>query len=193
MVMNEGSLKFTFNESFEVIKFDDEEFYRKYFMKLPEAKGMDFIVNNNKDLIFIEVKDCYGHEKENLYRTRTNFNENEKISLDIEIAKKMESTISCLIGAYTRKERCESAKKLSGLCENFKLSKIQTGEKQLWIILLLEGNFQVKTRTKEMIMSEIQKSLKEKLKWLECKVLVIDIKNYKEKFFKIERENKKAE
>ena len=78
MTMNEGNLEFTFNESFKVIKFDDNEFYRKYFMKLPEAKGIDFIINDNNDLIFLEVKDCCGYERENLYRTRINFNENKK-------------------------------------------------------------------------------------------------------------------
>ena len=187
MTMNEGNLEFTFNESFKVIKFDDNEFYRKYFMKLPEAKGIDFIINDNNDLIFLEVKDCCGYERENLYRTRINFNENKKISLDIEVAKKIESTISCLAGAYTRKESCKTAEKFSELCENLKLSKIQTGKKQLWVILLLEGNFQVKARTKEMIMSEIQKSLKEKLKWLECKVSVVDINTYRKIFFEIKR------
>ena len=30
MTMNEGNLEFTFYESFEVVKFDDNEFYRKY-------------------------------------------------------------------------------------------------------------------------------------------------------------------
>lgn len=187
MTMNEGNLEFTFNESFKVIKFDDNEFYRKYFMKLPEAKGIDFIINDNNDLIFLEVKDCCGYERENLYRTRINFNENKKISLDIEVAKKMESTISCLVGAYTRKESCKIGEKFLELCENLKLPKIQTGKKQLWVILLFEGDFQVKARTKEMIMSEIQKSLKEKLKWLECKVSVVDINTYRKNFFEIKR------
>ncbi len=100
-------------------------------MKLPEAKGIDFIINDNNDLIFLEVKDCCGYKRENLYRIRINFNENKKISLDIEVAKKMESTISCLAGAYTRKESCKTAEKFSELCENLKLSKIQTGKKTI--------------------------------------------------------------
>lgn len=36
-------------------------------------------------------------------------------------------------------------------------------------------------------MSEIQKSLKEKLKWLECKVSVVDINTYRKNFFEIKR------
>lgn len=188
MIMNEGSLKFIFNKNAEVIKFDEDKFYREYFMKLPKGKGIDFIYNDNKNLIFLEVKDCFGHEKENLYRTKINYYQDEKSSFDIEVAKKVESTIACLFGSYTRKINCQSAEKLAEMYEKFGLSNIQKEKKKLWIILLLEGEFAVKTRSKEMIMGEIQRSLKQKLKWLECKVSVVDMKTYKEKFFKVERE-----
>lgn len=187
--MKEGKLKFIFDKKAEVIKFDEDKFYREYFMKLPEAKGIDFIFYDSKNLIFLEIKDCFGYEKENLYRTKTNFFESKEVSFDIEVAKKVESTIACLIGAYTRKRSCETAEKLSKLCENLKISDIPKEKKQLWIILLLEGEFQIKTRTKKMIMKEIQQSLKQKLKWLECKVSVVDIETYKERFFKVERTN----
>ena len=42
-IKEESRLKFRFAENDTVIKFDDTKFYRDYFNKLPEAKGVDFI------------------------------------------------------------------------------------------------------------------------------------------------------
>lgn len=42
-IKEESGLKFAFPENDTVIKFDDTKFYRDYFNKLPEAKGVDFI------------------------------------------------------------------------------------------------------------------------------------------------------
>jgi hypothetical protein len=42
-IKEESRLKFQFAENDIVIKFDDTKFYRDYFNKLPEAKGVDFI------------------------------------------------------------------------------------------------------------------------------------------------------
>ena len=42
-IMEESRLKFAFPEKCTVVKFDDTTFYRDYFNKLPEAKGVDFI------------------------------------------------------------------------------------------------------------------------------------------------------
>lgn len=186
MTLSEGELKFTFDEKGEVIKFDEDKFYRKYFMKLPEAKGVDFIYNDNENLIFLEVKDCYGYEKENLYRIGPS--KEGELSFDEEVAKKVESTIACLVGSYTRKSNCEVAKQLSELYEKFNLLDICKEKKKLFVILLLEGNFKIKARTKKMIMKDIQNKLKTNLKWLECKVSVIDIETSKDKFFVVERE-----
>lgn len=185
MEMIEGNLKFTFLEDSQAMKFDEDKFYRTYYSKLPKGKGVDFIINNDKDIVFLEIKDCYGYERENLGRTLINNREIE--SFDIEVAKKIESTISCIVGAYTRKRRCEIAEELTSLYENINLYNISEEKKKAWVILFLEGDFKVKTRTKRMIMEDIQKSLKQKLSWLECQVLVFDSKTNREKFFKVER------
>lgn len=42
-IIEESGLKFQFPKNDTVIKFDDTKFYRDYFNKLPEAKGVDFI------------------------------------------------------------------------------------------------------------------------------------------------------
>ena len=43
-IKEESRLKFQFAENDTVIKFDDTKFYRDYFNKLPEAKGVDFMM-----------------------------------------------------------------------------------------------------------------------------------------------------
>lgn len=185
MIMNEGKLNFKFNEIGEVIKFDDDKFYRNYYMKLPQGKGVDFIYNDEKNLVFLEVKDCLGYEKENLDRIIINSNKTE--SFDVEIAKKVASTLSCLLGAYTRENSCSNAKILSSLCNNINLINIKNENKKIFVILLLEGEFNFKSKNKKMIMKSIQDSLKEKLKWLECKVSVIDLETNNKRFFEIDR------
>ena len=55
-IKEESGLKFQFPKNDTVIKFDDTKFYRDYFNKLPEAKGVDFISVDKNKIAFIEVK-----------------------------------------------------------------------------------------------------------------------------------------
>ena len=57
-IIEESRLKFKFPDKCTVIKFDDTKFYREYFNKLPEAKGVDFISVGKNKIAFIEVKNC---------------------------------------------------------------------------------------------------------------------------------------
>ena len=61
-IIEESGLKFQFPKNDTVIKFDDTKFYRDYFNKLPEAKGVDFISVDKNKIAFIEVKNCTGDE-----------------------------------------------------------------------------------------------------------------------------------
>ena len=62
-----------------------------------------------------------------------------------------------------------------------------TRKKEIVIVFILEGNFQSKTRSKEMIMQGIQRGIREKLKWLDCrKVYVVDRDTYKKRYFEME-------
>ena len=67
-IKEESRLKFQFAENDTVIKFDDTKFYRDYFNKLPEAKGVDFISVAKDKIAFIEVKNCTGDEGNNRWR-----------------------------------------------------------------------------------------------------------------------------
>ena len=55
MEIREGSLCFSFVEGVSAIKFDDGEFYRKFFNQLPGAKGIDILADSKTDLQFIEI------------------------------------------------------------------------------------------------------------------------------------------
>ena len=68
MEINESNLTFSFADGTTVIKFDNTDFYRKVFNKLPGSKGVDIIADSNDMLQLIEIKNCTGHESENRWR-----------------------------------------------------------------------------------------------------------------------------
>lgn len=198
MVIEESDLKFEFNEDYQVVKFDDTDFYRREFNKLPAAKGVDIIANSKEVLQFIEVKNCVGHESENLWRTSVNNSKIESAprelkvedrdSLDIEVAKKIASSLSCLAGAWTKAEHMDKAEELVGIWKGLNDTKIPTDRKKIVVVLFLEGDFcswGPKSRNKKMMMQRIQESLNAKLSWLNCRVQVVDSNTYKPVYFKV--------
>ena len=76
-IKEESGLKFQFSTNDTVIKFDDTKFYREYFNKLPEAKGVDFISVDKGKIAFIEVKNCTGDEGNCRWRIAPN---NQKLN-----------------------------------------------------------------------------------------------------------------
>ena len=98
MVIEESNLHFAFDEDVQAIKFDDTEFYRKYYNKMPNAKGVDILASSKDVMQLIEIKNCTGYETENMWRTSVNnsnikaaphnLDVNDRDSLDIEVAKK---------------------------------------------------------------------------------------------------------
>lgn len=196
--ISESGLSFSFLDGVDVIKFDDTKFYREYYNKLCNCKGVDIITDSDKVLQIIEVKNCVGHEIENMWRTSVNNSKrssapsgldvDERDSLDIEVSKKVASTISCLFGAWTKSSQVDVAKELSTFWVNACSKKIPTTQKLIYIILFLEGNFDnpySKTRNKKMIMKRLQDSISEKLSWLNCRVFVVDSATYKRTLFTV--------
>lgn len=196
--IRESDLMFTFAGQISVSKFDDAKFYRSAYNKLPNGKGVDIIADSPDMLQLIEVKNCSEHESENLWRTST---DNSKLSsapadldidsresLDIEVSKKVASTIACLYGAWTKSGQSAAAQELSCTWKDFIAPQIQTLEKQMIVILFLEGNFdnpKSKTRSKKMIMKRLQDSINKKLSWLNCKVSVVDSATYNRRCFSV--------
>lgn len=174
--MVESKLDFTF--SGQAIKFDDTKFYEIYKSYLPHGKGVDFLSISPDAFIMLEVKNCFGHEKENVWRTKTDFvNEAGDESFDIEVAKKVAGTLACLTGAGVAYP-LSGADELKPYFKELASAKYEKGKKVLQIILFLEGDFGSKIRTKKMIMKRIRDKISEKLKWLNCTVRVVDLNTY---------------
>lgn len=195
MKIEESNLTFEFPKENKTIKFDDDKYYRKHFVKMPHAKGVDFISFSSERLLFLEVKNCRGHESDNVWRIYTN---NRKLntmtisqytegreSLDIEVAQKVAMSISAIVGAASFGERRETGTELLSLMKEISSNKFSLNRKEWIVILFLEGNFRSVTRTKKMIMQDLQNSIRQKLDWLNCKVSVVDSDTYRNKYFNV--------
>lgn len=195
MEIRESNLTFVFPATTQAIKFDDTSFYCRQYQNQPEGKGIDIIANSDDYLQLIEIKNCTGHESENLWRTSTNNSKNTSLeysdsrdSLDIEMAKKVASTIACIYGAWTKSQEASNAQELLSFWEYLTNQHIPTSKKKIMVILFLEGDFSItgsKTRDKKMIMQRMQDSIRKKLTWLNCKVSVVDSTTYKQRLFSI--------
>lgn len=198
MNIEESNLIFEFSEQVIVSKFDDTAFYRQTYNKQPSCKGVDIIADSSEMIQLIEVKNCTGHESENMWRTSVNNSKlssapstldvDDRDSLDIELAKKVASTISCLYGAWTKSQQSVSAQEFLPLWKGASSDKIPISEKTIMIILFLEGNFdnpKSKTRSKKMIMKRLQDSVNVKLSWLNCRISVVDSTTYNPKCFAV--------
>lgn len=196
MIIEESGLKFIFEEEAKAVKYDDSKFYRNYMNQLPESKGVDFISVQAGRLVFTEVKNCKGYEADCRWRifpnnkkrdvSHTTVNTEGRDSLDIEISEKVAMTIAGLVGAYTKAAGSKAAECLSEYTDTLISSAVKSGNRQLLIILFLEGNFGCETRTKKTIMMELEKSIKKKLAWLNCLVSVVDSSTYQKKVFDVE-------
>ena len=181
-------MNFKFNDGYSVIKFDDSPYYRKKFNKLPHSKGVDFIAYNADDFILIEVKDCLSFEIDNKWRTSTGDEDHE--TFDIEVAHKVASTFSCIVGANTYYDRTsENAEEIALLLDYVKASSI---DKTIRVYLVLEGDFEkvVHSRNNKMIKKSIKDRMKTYLSWIHCcKVEVYSIEeiNHSAIPFSVER------
>lgn len=190
----ESDISFEFPDGCRVIKFDDSSFYRQVFNRLPGGKGVDFLIDSDESLIFLEVKNCIGHERENKKRTATCTDGRvgeerplfEADTFDVEVSAKVAMSLACLVGAYTKGASAPNAQELTAYYESLTSEKVRTQQKKVVVILVLEGEYNSKARTKKMIMERIQQSIQSKLSWLATKrVHVIDHNTYKERYFKM--------
>ena len=177
-IKEESDLKFQFPMNASVIKFDDTKFYREYFNKLPEAKGVDFISVDKDKIAFIEVKNCTGDEGNCRWRiapnnqkrntTHTSVNVEGRDSLDIEIAQKMAMTVAALVGAKSFENTKECVNELKEYIRFLSDDSFSDDSKKKYVILFLKGDFGGKTRSKKMIMKALQDSMNRKLQWINC-------------------------
>lgn len=168
--MIESNMKFEFGDQFQAIKFDDTEIYKKFQNNVSNGKGVDFIAYSKDKVILMEIKNCTGHEAENKWRTQHKTQKRPDGTIedcfDLEVAKKVSCTLSCLTGAgtfdkYNRDDEHEQFLQI--------LNMLIDHKHEIEIILFLEGDFGSQSRSKKMIMESIQTWLKRHFKgWLNC-------------------------
>lgn len=194
-IREESGLRFGFPDENIVIKFDDTKYYRDLFNKLPESKGVDFISIGKDKIAFIEVKNCLGDEGNCRWRiapnnqkrdtTSTTVDVKGRDSLDIEVPQKVAMTLAALIGARSFGDRRSSLDELQETISTVCSEKFADDKRIKYVILFLEGNFGGHTRSKKMIMDSLQRSMNTKMRWLNCKVSVVDSSTYNKDIFQI--------
>lgn len=194
-IREESGLKFGFPDDNIAIKFDDTKYYRDLFNALPGSKGVDFISAGKDAISFIEVKNCLGDEGNCRWRifpnsqkrdtTSTKVDVEGRESLDIEVPQKVAMTLAALVGARSFGDRKSSLDELKEIITTVFSENFADDTKTKYVILFLEGNFGGHTRTKKMIMENLQRSMNTKMRWLNCKVSVVDSSTYNKDIFQI--------
>ena len=106
-------------------------------------------------------------------------------SLDIEIAQKTAMTLAALVGAKSFRNTKECLNELREYIQFLSEDSFTNDSKKKYVILFLEGDFGTRTRTKKMIMKELQDSMNKKLRWIDCRVSVVDSDTYDPRIFRI--------
>ena len=194
-IREESGLKFGFPDENIAIKFDDTKYYRDLFNALPGSKGVDFISAGEDAISFIEVKNCLGDEGNCRWRifpnnqkrdtTSTKVDVQGRESLDIEVPQKVAMTLAALAGARSFGDKKSSLDELKEIITTVFSEDSADDTKTKYVILFLEGNFGGHTRTKKMIMENLQRSMNTKMRWLNCKVSVVDSSTYNKDIFPI--------
>lgn len=179
----ESSIRFDFRREF--LRFDKEVFYTSCCSGL---KGIDFLVVDGERLVFLEVKNFHGYEDEYRWRTVPDNNglkdrkrppKPKDVSLDVEMIGKVSGTLTALQGAQTfdKTELLPLHDNFRAWCErtNIFLEPASTEKPRLSVVLLLEGAPESESNKTGMILQRLEKSLKNKLKWLNCLVYVVDL------------------
>lgn len=194
-IREESGLKFGFPDGNIAIKFDDTKYYRDLFNALPGSKGVDFISVGKDAISFIEVKNCLGDEGNCRWRidpnnhkrdtTSTKVDVQGRESLDIEVPQKVAMTLAALAGARSFGDRKSSIDELQEIITTVISDDFADDKKKKYVILFLEGNFGGHTRSKKMIMENLQRSMNTKMRWLNCRVSVVDSSTYNKDIFQI--------
>ena len=194
-IREESGLKFGFPDGCIAIKFDDTKYYRDLFNTLPGSKGVDFISVGKDAISFIEVKNCLGDEGNCRWRiapnnqkrdtTSTTVDTEGRESLDIEVSQKVAMTLAALAGARSFGDRKLSLDELQEIIATVISDDFADDKKKKYVILFLEGNFGGHTRSKKMIMENLQRSMNTKMRWLNCRVSVVDSSTYNKDIFQI--------
>lgn len=135
----------------------------------------------------MKVKNCKGSESDNRWRiapnnsklstTATTVNTEGRNSLDIELAQKIAMTLACLCGANSKPDY-QKSNLLKPYFDMMINKHTSLDRKKIKVILFLEGDFSTNSRPQKKIMKDLQDSIKAKLGWLNCHILVENINTH---------------
>lgn len=94
-------------------------------------------------------------------------------------------TLAALAGARSFGDKKSSLDELKEIITTVFSEDFADDTKTKYVILFLEGNFGGYTRTKKMIMENLQRSMNTKMRWLNCRVSVVDSATYNKDIFQI--------
>jgi hypothetical protein len=156
MVIDEGILSFEFQERFKAMKFDDSNYYRHHFARLPDSKAIDVLAASDDEIVMMEIKDFTGHERENANRMKVNFSsEDGKESLDREFSKKIRDSLACILSSAIKKTDND----VSPYYNSF-ANYINKSGMKIYLILFIEGNYPDFAARATVIRDSIKKKLK---------------------------------
>lgn len=96
----EGSLRFSFDDAHNVLKYDDSQFYCKQFKSIQYTKAVDIVCVTDDAAWLIEIKD-YNNERE------------KEISLEDELVQKVRDTLAGLAAANTKDNNDNTSREIA--------------------------------------------------------------------------------
>jgi len=161
-ILKEKKLEFTFDDSWIVLKYDEQSDYLNKIKRLNSTKAVDFIgvfqgENDEVDQYFIEVKDFTAYEIEN---------KKKKETLPLEVALKVRDTAAGLVGISKTTSTPDKW--------NEHLQQLFKAESSLKVILFVKNlRHSGRPGRKQNHLQTIAKNIKANLKWLTTKVSVV--------------------
>ncbi len=158
----EGNLAFDFDDSWHVLKYDEETDYRSMVSGLQATKGVDFIgVQDGTTLFFIEVKDFRGHRIEARDRLHGG-------ALADEIGHKVRDTVAGIVGF-------QRTSTVRDIWRPF-LERLADTDELVKAIVWLENDLPRNWRQRRKVQRSISTNVfKRRIKWLTSRVLVCSV------------------
>lgn len=161
MDFDEGSLRFSFDSSWQVVKYDDTPLYRDGVGVIPFTKAVDFIGLRKGTLFLVEVKDFREHRIENERR----LTEGE---LAVEIAQKIRDSIAGLVGAHRTAANPEAVAPF--------VRVFVKADSEIKVVIWLEHDLPEYPSKREKVKMSVEgNAFKKKLRWLTPKVFVANV------------------
>jgi hypothetical protein len=163
--LNEGFQRFDYGDDWRVFRYDcAESGYLDISNSIPHTKSVDFLgVFAGSQYYFIEVKDFRGYRIPNKKRLKSG-------ELAEEVARKVKDTLAGIVAG------CRSGNTLGPFSDLGK--SLVAAESDVRIVLWLEDDAAANISQWKQELSLQTQLIKEKLRWLKVKVIVVSQSTY---------------